>query len=133
MRKYIHRLTNLDREARTAHCKNCGDVRVKRSGKPRKDGELSYRCAEAIKLERKNNPNRKTIKVNSKEYFSSRIYNLKRSALNRKKDFTITDNELVRLYKEELCYFCNELAPVRTIDRLDNSLGYTSSNCVLGV
>lgn len=49
MAQWKHRLTNIDKERRTANCSNCGDVKVKRNG------SNSYRCRVAVNIERKKN------------------------------------------------------------------------------
>lgn len=43
MGKWVHRLTNLNVEAKTATCAECGEVRVKISGTGKK-GDTLYRC-----------------------------------------------------------------------------------------
>ena len=46
MGKWIHRLTNLDLEAKTATCAKCGDVKVRFGGKDKRGNQI-YRCRTA--------------------------------------------------------------------------------------
>lgn len=72
--------------------------------------------------------------VGSKAWSSNRYHNLKHNALHRRAkpiEFTLTLDETRKLYETERCYFCEDIAKIRTVDRVDNEIGYTSENCVM--
>ena len=48
MGKWVHKLTNLNLEQKTATCAECGDVRIRTGGKDKR-GNIIYRCRVAHK------------------------------------------------------------------------------------
>lgn len=72
--------------------------------------------------------------IGSKAWSNNRYHNLKYNALNRrtnKIEFTLTLEQTRVLYENDTCFYCEEIAEVRTIDRVDNEKGYIPDNCVM--
>ena len=44
---------------------------------------------------------------------------------------SITKNDLKKIYKNRVCFYCGEIPKICSIDRVDNNKGYTQENCVL--
>ena len=74
---------------------------------------------------------RRKIKF-SRAWFSRRFYRLKRNARDRNIRFELTLEEFcrIRTYKDERCLYCQTTRGVFSIERLDNTKGYSISNCV---
>jgi len=68
----------------------------------------------------------------SRAWFSRRFYRLKRNARDRNKKFELTFEEFcrIRTYKDERCFYCQTTRGIFSIERLDNTKGYSISNCV---
>lgn len=72
--------------------------------------------------------------IGTKSWSNKRYHNLKINATRRRSrpiPFSLTLEDARVLYEEEHCYYCGEVAEIRTIDRVDNSQGYTKENCVM--
>jgi hypothetical protein len=67
----------------------------------------------------------------TKEWHSKRLGALKRSAKRRGHYFSLTKEDAFKIYESKSCFFCGEKDIIRTIDRLDNEIGYIKENCVL--
>lgn len=64
-------------------------------------------------------------------WYRRRYDRIKYSAKKRGYSFSLSFNDWKQLYLEEICYYCETPAEVTSIDRVDNTLGYTPSNCVM--
>ncbi len=74
------------------------------------------------------------VSVDNKKYELRKFKLAQRSARDRNKEFTLTLEEYSQLVYEN-CYYCNNILgqkPIQGVglDRLDNSKGYVTDNCV---
>ena len=46
-------------------------------------------------------------------------------------DFNLSFHEYEAFYAEKLCYYCGEHPVKKTIERVNSSIGYEPSNCVM--
>ena len=58
-----------------------------------------------------------------------RYYRCMLQAERRGKQFSLSEKEFFRMITEP-CFYCGELDGYNGVDRVDNSIGYTDSNCV---
>lgn len=69
--------------------------------------------------------------VGTREWYRKRYDKLSVQARSRGRSFEITFEQAIELYSRDVCYFCEQVAEVRSIDRLDNSRDYVDGNCVM--
>jgi len=69
----------------------------------------------------------------SRAWFDRRFCRLRRNARDRNIKFELTFEEFcrIRTYKNERCFYCGTTRGPFSIERLDNTKGYTISNCVV--
>lgn len=67
----------------------------------------------------------------SKEWLQRRFYASKVNCIKSGREFSISFSEYKDYLKVEKCYYCSEIPEIKSIDRLNNSLGYINSNCVM--
>ena len=69
----------------------------------------------------------------SRAWYRRRFERLKWNAKHRNKKLELTFEEFCRLrpYKNEKCFYCGTTSGLFSIERLDNTRGYTISNCVI--
>ena len=84
------------------------------------------------KRETTRNSQKRKIKF-SKDWYRRRFERLKWNAKHRNKKFKLTFEEFRRLRpcKNERCFYCGTTKGLFSIERLDNTKGYTISNCVV--
>jgi len=89
-------------------------------------GNICKKCANKKTLQRRK------IKF-SRAWFRIRFCGLKHSAKVRNRKFELTFEEFchIRIYENEKCFYCRTIRGPFSIDRLDNTKGYSVSNCVL--
>lgn len=68
--------------------------------------------------------------VMSKAWCKKRFDNLKKEAKKRNLIVDINLNDYMRFRKNNICYYCNSKNIKWSLDRKDNSQGYTVDNCV---
>lgn len=83
-------------------------------------------CKECAKLEvRRQSPRPNRLRINGKYYTAvSR-------ARRRGYVFTLTKDEYNVIISNEYCFYCGDTPEKKTLDRVDNSLGYIKGNCVM--
>lgn len=69
--------------------------------------------------------------VGSKAWLNNRFSTLKHEAKKRGWHVDLTLQDYVKIISAKKCYFCGEKDIIKSIDRLDNSIGYTVKNCVM--
>ena len=69
----------------------------------------------------------------SRDWFSRKFYRLRRHAKDRNKKFELTFEEFcrIRTYKNERCLYCETIHGPFSIERVDNTKGYSTSNCAV--
>ena len=74
-------------------------------------------------------PKRKIVESN--EWFNKRIYEFRHSAKKRGHVMDLSKEQIRQLYSYKKCYYCGEETSSRSIDRVNNSIGYVYDNCVM--
>ena len=76
--------------------------------------------------------NRIKIKiVGTYNWYYRRFYRIKKSAIRRKLKFELSFEEWKELYDTKDCFYCLEPTTFKSIDRVNNNLGYSVENCVM--
>lgn len=106
MGKHVHRLSEVDSEARTAVCANCGPVKVTSSGLYR--GERTWRC-KVIKTEQDKTPRRKEyMQQYSKDYYALTGGAAQHKAWIKQYGITPEDYQQMMDEQEGKCVLCRE-------------------------
>lgn len=92
-----------------------------RIDKARKTAHI-YQCKECISL--RSSKHRKKFKL------KYTLLDYKNNAKKRNREFTLIEEETVKLLTSD-CHYCGQAPePLNGIDRMDNKIGYTLDNCI---
>ena len=69
--------------------------------------------------------------VGSRAWYTYQMTKLKNSAKRRKIDFNFSVDDFIAIKKLDICFYCGKSQIVKTIDRVNNTIGYSKNNCVM--
>lgn len=67
----------------------------------------------------------------SSEWCRVRFFSIKYRARRKGLIFELTTKDFFTIYKNKKCFYCKELPKIKSIDRINNLLGYFKENCVM--
>lgn len=103
---------------KTDKCKTCGiNDRLPKL-------RLCKTCRYALKNERRNT-------AGSRDWYKRKFNSIARRAKIYNRYFSLSFEEFVKLYTQSICAYCEKEMIKKSVDRIDNSQGYTKDNCVV--
>lgn len=83
------------------------------------------------KIEIRDKRRRERRIVGHPQWYRIRYEKLKASARKRGFIFELSHEDHRKIFDTPLCHYCEEANVTRSVDRKDNSMGYTVNNCVM--